>query len=662
MRFKRVTYFWLVLLLLASSAAQSLPRPFQRIITSPNGQITVGVSVSDSVRFTVSYANQRLLQPSVVAMTLADKRVLGVAASPSRGRIRAVRDNIRPPVVTKRSRIADHYTELLVEFGGRYSIAFRAYDDGVAYRWQTNFPDSITVRNETARFAFAGTPTVYYPAVQPRPDADRFHTSFEERYQIRPIDQVPDSALCFSPVLVAPVGGPRLVLTESDLLDYPGMFLTREGRTLKGVFAPYPLAEAMTGGEFPQAVVTKRADFIARTSGQRTFPWRVLIIGTDRDLPASDFVYRLATPSRVSDVSWVRPGKCTDEWITGINLFNVPFRAGVNTASYKYYVDFAKRFGFDRILLDAGWSDNLDLLKITPGLDMAELVAYARSQGVRLSMWTLAATLNRQLEPALKQFQDWGVDFIMTDFMDRDDQKMVNFYSRIADACGKARIMIMFHGAYKPAGFERTYPHAITRESVLGSEYNVWSSKATPDHDVLLPFIRMVSGPMDYEPGLLNNATKDQFRPVSGQVMSQGTRCHQLAMFIVYDSPIQIFSGNPSQAMLEPRFMEFLGSLPTAYEQTKILDAELGQYIVTARNKGQDWYIGGLTNWTARDVALPLNFLNDGSYELTRCTDGPNADRNPVDYEFVTQTITAKETLRLHLAPGGGFLLRIRKK
>ncbi len=651
----------LYILLASYSVSVAAPRPSQRTITSPNGRIALTVSVTDSVRFTVNSVGKPLVRPSAVAMTLADGRTLGVGVL-KRTTVRMVRDSILPSVVTKRRVIRDCYAELMLEFRENYALEFRAYDDGIAYRFRTALADSITVRSETARFNFADNPTVYYPAVQPRPNEDRFHTSFEELYQIRPLNQIPDSALCFSPLLIAPASGPRLVLTESDLLDYPGMFLARDGNELKGVFAPYPLAEKRVEAEYSQVVVARRADYIARTTGKRTFPWRVLVIGTDKELPASDMVYRLATPSRVPDASWVRPGKCTDEWITNINLYNVPFRAGVNTDTYKYYVDFAKRFGFDRILLDAGWSDNNDLFKITPGLNIPELVAYAHSQGVRLSMWTLAATLDRQLEPALKQFQSWGVDFIMTDFMDRDDQKMVNFYTRVAEACARAKIMIMFHGAYKPAGFERTYPNAITRESVLGSEYNIWSAKTTPDHDVLLPFIRMVSGPMDYEPGILSNATKEQFKPISGQVMSQGTRCHQLAMFVVYDSPISIFSGNPSQALLEPRFMEFLGSVPSAFDETQVLDAQLGQYIVTARKKGDDWYIGGLSNWTARTVSLPLDFLNNDAFDAVSCVDGPNADRNPVDYQFTTKTVGRSDSLQLHLAPGGGFLVRLRKK
>jgi alpha-glucosidase len=655
--------YLLLFLLLVHLPGVGAPRPFRRTITSPDGRIALTVTVTDSTRYAVTYAGQPLLNPSAVAMTLADGRSLAVGAVVRRSSVRSVRDSIVPPVVTKRRLIRDHFTELTLGYAGNYALLFRVYDDGVAYRFQTSLPDSLTIRNETARFALVNNPTVYFPAVQKRQDADHFHTSFEEPYSIVPLSQMHDTTLAFSPVLVAGVTpNPRIVITESDIEDYPGMFLAKEGLALKGVFAPVPLAERMTDGEFPQLIVTRRADFIARTVGKRSFPWRVLVIGPDKRLPETDLVYRLAAPSRVRDVSWVQPGKCTDEWITNINLFNVPFRAGINTATYKYYIDFAKRFGLDRILLDAGWSDYKDLFKINPELNMTELAAYAKAQGIKLSMWTLCSTLDRQLEPALKHFNDWGVDFIMTDFMDRDDQKTVQFYTRIAEACARHRIMIMFHGAYKSAGFERTWPNAITREGVLGSEYNMGSNKASPGHDVLLPFIRMVGGPMDYEPGMLENVTKEQFKPIFGKVMSQGTRCHQLAMFVVYDSPMPIFAGNPAQAYLEPAFMEFLGTIPAAFDETTVVDAQLGEYIVTARRKGTDWYVGGMTNWTARDLTLPLDFLGDDTYEATLCRDGINADRNPVDYQVNNQTLRKTDSLPIHLAPGGGFVLRLRKK
>jgi alpha-glucosidase len=373
-------------------------------------------------------------------------------------------------------------------------------------------------------------------------------------------------------------------------------------------------------------------------------------------------VYRLGAPSRVDDTRWIKPGKGTDEWIIGINLFNVPFKAGVNTETYKYYIDFAKRFGFQRIMMDAGWSAVTDLFKINPNIDMDEISAYAKKRGVSLSMWTLASTLDRQLEPALKQFKKWGVDFIMTDFMDRDDQKMVSFYHRVAKACAAEQIMIMFHGAFKPAGFSRTWPHAVTREGVLGSEYNIWSDKAHPDHDLLLPFIRMTAGPMDYEPGILDNATKSTFRPISEKVMSMGTRMHQAAMFIIYESPVQLFSGNPSQGWLEPAFMELIGSIPTVWDETVVIDGKVGEYLITARKKDDTWYLAGMTNWEGRTMELDFSFLDGGEYIASIATDGVSADRYPSDYTLRTEPVDSSSKMNLTMAKGGGFVVIVKKK
>jgi alpha-glucosidase len=294
---------------------------------------------------------------------------------------------------------------------------------------------------------------------------------------------------------------------------------------------------------------------------------------------------------------------------------------------------------------------------------MDTISAYAKEKGIKISMWTLALTLNRQLEPALTQFNKWGVDFIMTDFIDRDDQKTVNFYKRIAEACAQHKLMIMFHGAYPPKGFNRTYPNNITREGILGSEYNAWSDKPSPEHDVTIPFTRMIAGPLDYEPGILDNATKTQFKPIWGKVMSQGTRCHQLSMFVVYDNPLQIFSGNPSQGFLEPAFMELLGTIPTTWDTTIILDAKVAGYIITARKKGTDWFIGGMTDWIARTFDIPLDFLSAGSnYEATICADGINAERYPSDYTLTNSVMKGGDKLHIAMAPGGGYLVRLRKK
>jgi alpha-glucosidase len=633
-------------------------------ITSPDGKIKVIIETKENLFYSVTYENKNLLLPSAINLLLENGNGISGKIDLKKTTIRSVNSVIISPVPEKRRNIPDIYNELTIRFKQPFSLIFRVYNDGVAYRFLSHIKDSITIKQETAKFNFPANHLFYYPEVVKRDNADIYHTSFEEPYQLKPLDSLTQNNFCFTPVLVAPADGPKIIVTESDLEDYPGMFITgSSNNSLTGQFAPYPLEEKIAEGEFPQAIVTKRADYIAKTKGTRSFPWRVLLIAaTDKELPANDMVYRLASPSRIKDVSWINPGKGTDEWIIGVNLFNVPFKTGVNTATYKYYIDFAKRFGFDRIMMDAGWSDYKDLFKINPAINMEEIAAYAREKNIKLSMWTLAMTLAKQLEPALEQFNKWGVDFIMTDFMDRDDQKMVNFFFRIAEACARHQIMIMYHGAFKPAGFNRTYPNSVTREGVLGSEYNIWSEKATPEHNVLLPFIRMTSGPMDYEPGILDNATAKTFRPIGDKVMAPGTRCHQAAMFIVYESPIQIFSGNPSQGLLEPTFMELLGSIPATWDTTVVLDGKVGDYIITARKKGIDWFVGAMTDWTPRELTINLSFLDEGYYEATLCEDGVNADRYASDYKLTNRKFSKTDSYTIKMAPGGGFILRLQKK
>lgn len=652
-------FFMLLWMPFAITAQQSFS------LKSPDGVIRCEVSTRPALQFAVYYGDSLIIRPSAIGLVSADGNLSPEKLTFRKSTTRSVADTIIPPLPQKRSTIADVYNELTLAFKERLSVQFRVYNDGVAYRFITHRTDSLVIRAEIAEYRPANSrATVIYPAVALRNNADRFHTSFEEPYQVKPLDSVPATDLMFSPILLQLKNNLNLLITESDLADYPGMFLEVENHAIRGVFAPYPLEETLAEGEFPQHIVTKRAPYLAKTMGNRTFPWRVFMIGEDSLLPSSDLVYRLASPNRlINDWSWVKPGQGTDEWIINIALYNVPFKAGVNTETYMYYIDFAQRFGLERIMMDAGWSDVKDLFKINPDIDMDKISRYAKEKGVKLSMWTLAHTLERQLEPALEQFERWGVDFVMTDFMDRDDQPMVNFHHRIAAACARHKIMCMFHGSFKPAGFERTWPNAVTREGVLGSEYNAWSEKATPEHNVLTAFIRMASGPLDYEPGLLDNAGKSTFRPIWGKVMSQGTRCHQLAMFAVYDSPIQIFCGNPSTGWQEPGFMELLGSIPTTWDETLIPAARVGDYIVSARKKGDTWFVAGLNDWTERQVSILLDFLPEGqSFEATICSDGANADKYASDYRLDAQTLQKGAPFNIRFAPGGGFLMRLKPK
>jgi len=653
------------------------PKPSPIKISSPSGHITLEVWQDHEIKYRIYEGSRLILDTSTIDLIPLDAPALSHDNPIRTHTTRQVSEEIISPVPEKRIHIPDHYNVLSLFFRQPYRLEFRVYDDAVAYRIVTLFKDTLTIQKEVARFHFPGNPSAWFPGIQKRSDADIYHTSFEELYPLRRLDSISPGEIAYSPVLVTgtPVpataslnsatASPKIAITESDLEDYPGMFIAGTGtHSLTGDFAPYPLEEQLMPGEYPEYIVTRRANFIARTKGSRTLPWRVLIIADqDKDLPSNDIVYRLASPSRIADPSWIRPGKGTDEWTIDVNLFNVPFRSGVNTNSYKYYIDFAKRFGFNRIMMDAGWSDVKDLFKINPAINMDTLVAYAREAGIKISMWTLSHTLTRQLDSALAQFNRWGVDYIMTDFIDRDDQPTVSFYHRIARACADHHIMIMYHGAFPPKGFNRTWPNAVSREGVLGSEYNIWSDKATPPHDVTLPFTRMLAGSFDYEPGILNNATQKGFRPIQGMVMSQGTRCHQLAMFVVYDNPMQIFSGNPSQGMQEPAFMELLGSIPTTWDDTRILDGKVSEYILTARKKNSSWFIGGMTSWTARDLSIPLNFLDTGTYKATICQDGINADRYAADYILIKDIfVKSSDTLPIHLAPGGGIVIRLEKQ
>lgn len=634
-------------------------------IKSPGGDITVTVKTEKILSYSIKYKGTYILEPSALSMTFQPGKRPDAEKIVTKVIRQSVNNKIIPPVKEKRAIIPDIYNEMKLIFTDNTELHFRAYDDGVAYRFSLRTPGEVIIENEQAEFNINDGTLVYYPQVVKRQDADIYHTSFEEPYTISAVDTIPDTMYAFNPVLLYKDGLPSIIITESDIDDYPGMFLVKgEGSALKGAFAPYPVKEIVSEGEFRQKLVVERAPYIARIKGPRSFPWRVIAIAEkDADLLVNDIVYRLAPGPRFSDFSWIKPGKSTEEWITGLNLYGVDFKAGLNTETYKYYIDFASKFGFEYVMLDAGWSDVNDLFQINPDMDMDEITAYAENKGIGLILWTQALTIERQMEQAFKQFKKWGIRIVMTDFIDRDDQMAMNFMHWFAGECAKAGFMCMIHGAPKPAGFSRTYPNMLTREGVLGSEYNIWSSKADPEHDLLLPFIRMTAGPMDYEPGLLQNATRgNSVKMGFEKVIAQGTRMHQIAMFIVYESPLQLFSGNLSDALREPELMTFLGKIPTVWDETLILHAKLGKYIVEARRKGDEWYIGAINDWDPCTFQIPLSFLGTGSYIMEEAADGINADRNPHDYRIKSSEVKAGIILNIKLAPGGGYVAKIIRK
>ncbi len=634
-------------------------------IMSPNQKVKVGIDIGEYITYDVKFDDQQIIFPSKISMVIFPDIVFGKNSMVTDTFKYSVNRSIVPVIKEKRDLIPEKFNELILKFKDDFELNFRAYDDGVAYRFVSGLSGEIQVVNEEANFNFPHRTLAYYPQVNKRSDADIFHTAFEEPYTRASLDTLQEEMFAFSPVLLLPENLPKVLITESDIEDYPGMFLVKGNTSgLKGKYAGYPLKEVVSGGEFKQKVVAERANFIAKTKGKRTFPWRIIAIApTDADLLVNDLVYRLATEPDFSDFSWIKPGKSTEEWITGLNLSNVDFVAGLNTETYKYYIDFASRFGFEYVMLDAGWSDVNDLFQITPGMDMEKITNYARQKRIGLILWTQALTIEKQMKQALQQFKKWDIKIVMTDFIDRDDQLAINFMNRFADECAKNKLMCMIHGAPPPKGFSRTHPNMLAREAVLGSEYNIWSTKANPEHDLMLPFIRMVAGPMDYEPGILQNVTKEQTGKMGFEkVIAQGTRMHQIAMFVVYESPLQLFSGNLSDAVREPALMEFLGKIPTVWDETRILKAQLGKYIIEARRSGENWYIAAMNDWTPMEFSVSLNFLPNGNYLFETATDGINAARNPEDFKLNKTEIASQSSLTIKLAPGGGFVARISKK
>ena len=633
---------------------------------SPDKKTTVVIDVQQQIAYSVLYNNKMVLLPSTISMLLNNGEVLGKNAHVLHTGNKAVNNILYPVLKEKKAAVPDIYNEFTIQCKEGFSLHFRAYNDGVAYRFSTQKKQPLIITNEEAVFNISPEAVVCFPPVKKRDDADIFHTSFEGFYRLARIDTLNSSFLFFSPVLITLPDSLKIILTESDITDYPGMFLQKgKGNSLTGVFAPYPANEKVVGGDgFRQSIVTERANYIAITNGNRTFPWRIIAIApTDASILTNDIVYRLATPSSLTNTSWIKPGKSTEEWITDLNIYGVDFKAGLNTATYKYYVDFAARFGLNYVMLDAGWSDVNDLFSITKGMDVKEIIRYATEHHIGIILWTQAETMRRQMTAALDSFKSWGVKIVMTDFIDRDDQKAINFLHHFADECAARELMAMIHGAPKPAGFSRTHPNVLTRESVAGSEYNAWSDLINPTHDMQLPFLRMFSGTMDYEPGMLQNATKKHNEKMGMErVIAQGTTMHQISMFVIYESPLQLFSGNISDAFREPALMDLFGTIPSIWDETIILNAKFPQYIAEARRNGNDWFIGAMNDWTSKDFSIPLNFLEAGEYEITIAADGINAERNANDYSIKVAAVKKGDTLPIHLASGGGYIARIKRK
>ena len=622
-------------------------------LRSPGGRIEVRIRTANGLRYDVLFQGRALLQDSTLSLNI-DHKMLGTAAKVLHAKESST-DRVLVPVVRQKfAKIRENYKELRLEMEGGYAVVFRAYNEGVAYRFETSLPQpQAKVYAEEANFNFPSDFMVYYP------QEDSFFSHNERRYVPQRLTQIAPAFIATLPAVVDVGDGAKVAISESDVEDYPGLWLRGTGGNgVSAVFPPYPLKEMLENDR--DLKVVENADYIAVTNGTRTFPWRLMgIAEKDGDLLTNQLTWLLAKPSDLSDTSWIKPGKVAWDWWNANNIYGVDFKAGINTQTYKFYIDFAAKYRIPYIILDEGWYKLGNVLEAVPEVNMEELTAYAKQKNVGIILWVIWKTLDDQLEPALDQFAKWGVKGIKVDFMQRSDQLLINYYHKVSRETAKRKMLVDFHGDQKPATMTRTWPNLINVEGVRGLEWSKWSAETEPKHNITLPFTRMFLGPMDYTPGAMLNAQKDSFAAIFHRPMSLGTRCHQLAMYVVYDAPLQMLSDSPSNYLREPEIMDFLGPVPTEWDDTKVLDARIAEYLVVARRNGSDWYVGALTDWTPRELAVDFSFLPEGNFQMEAFQDGVNADRMGSDYKMLKIQVSKSTKLKIKLAPGGGWAARI---
>ena len=637
---------------LSASSASAAQSSFD--LKSPDKRIELRIRTANGIHYDVVLKGRAILEDSTLSIDV-DHKTFGKADTKVVRAKATTHDEMLEPVVRQKfAKIRESYNEQRIEFEGGYAVTFRAYNEGVAYRFETSLPVSeIKIYGEEMNLNFAANDVAYYP------QEDGFMSHNERKYLPQHLSDILPDFLATLPAVVQVGQGASVAVAESDVEEYPGLWLKGTGGPgLAATFPPYPLKDHKdTELNVP---VTEAADYIAVTKGTRTYPWRVLgIVDQDKDLLTNSIVWLLEKPSQVADTSWIKPGKVAWDWWNALNLYGVDFKAGVNTDTYKYFIDFAAKYEIPYIILDEGWYKHGDILEVVPAVNMEELASYSKQKNVGLILWAGWKELDEKLEPALDQFQKWGVQGIKVDFMQRSDQVLINYYHRVCREAAKRHILVDFHGDQKPATMTRTWPNLINTEGVRGMEWDKWSAETDPKHSTTLPFTRMFLGPMDYTPGAMLNAQKAEFRAIAQRPMSMGTRCQQLALYVIYDAPLQMLSDSPSNYEREPEAMEFLKPVPSVWDDTKPLSGKISDYIVVARRSGNDWYVGAMTDWTPRDLEIDFSFLPNGDFHMQSYEDGVNADRMGSDYKMTKTTVNKSTKLNVHLAPGGGWAARL---
>lgn len=652
-------------------------------VSSPNGKVKVVVNTDEAVKWSVSYSGQTVLQPSVIDIQLRQgKKTLGLGKV---GKVakQQVESSFKTPFY-KKAEISDAYGQLLMYTNQKFTIEVRAYDDGAAYRLiSTNTKPSVVV-NETAEFSFADDYQAFVPYVNDNRGGERYCYSFESYYDEAPLSKMFQDSLAITPLAVCLPDGMKAIVMDAGVENYPGMFVKRvksgdvKGEKLVAEFAPYPLAQEIGGYDRLNLVPTKRADYIAKLDGRQSLPWRAVVITErDADILNCDMAQRLAPECRIADTSWIRPGKVAWDWWNNCNITGVDFASGMNTNTYLYYIDFAAKNKIEYVIIDEGWSGKESLMDdLNPEIDLPRVIAHGKEKGVGIILWSSwrnligSNPLNdiKVTDEVMKHYADMGIKGFKVDFFDRDDQQVIASAYKIAESAARYHLYLDYHGL-KPFGIQRAYPNIFNFEGVKGLENSKWEPRVgdgplhnQPRYDVTAPYLRMLAGPMDYTPGAMMNAMKDSFFGNNNHPMSQGTRVHQMAMYTTFEAPLQMMADSPTKYMQNQECTDFIAQIPTTFDETVALDGQLGEYIVIARRKGTTWYVAAMTDWTARDLTIPLSFLGDGQFTADIFADGVNAMKEATDYKHTKQAATCQDQLKIHLSSGGGWTGIFRKQ
>ena len=619
-------------------------------LISPNGELKVSLNLSDKIYYSIDYNGDVLLKDNTLQLTLRNQ-VLGENPKLRRQKRTSVDEQLTPIVPLKYAKVNNRYNQLLLTFKD-YSVEFRAFDDGVAYRFITSQKGDVEVMNEEFAINF---PSDYLLHLQ---QPGGFHTAYEEPYtHVQSNAWKPEERIAVLPVLIDTQNDYKILISESDLADYPCMFL--KGTGTNGVISVFPKAPLAFAENSDRSVkITQEADYIAKTKGTRNYPWRYFVISkNDKQLIENTMTYKLAEKNQLQDISWIKPGQVSWEWWNDASPYgpDVNFVSGYNLDTYKYYIDFASKFGIPYIIMDEGWAKSTrDPYTPNPKVDLHELIRYGKEKNVGIVLWLTWLTVENNFD-LFKTFNEWGVKGLKIDFMDRSDQWMVNYYERVAREAAKHHLFVDFHGSFKPAGLEYKYPNVLSYEGVRGMEQ---MGGCYPDNSLYLPFMRNAVGPMDYTPGAMISMQPNVYRSERPNAASIGTRAYQLALFVVFESGLQMLADNPTLYYRNEDCTRFITQVPVTWDETVALEAKAGEYVIVAKRKGDKWFIGGMTNngEKEREFTIKLDFLNkDRSYQMTSFEDGINAGRQAMDYRCKSSQVKAGEQLTIKMVRNGGF-------